>query len=32
MRKSALQGVEILIGEVRTQVDFPPEDLKKFFR
>ena len=32
MRKSALQGIEILIGDVRTHVEFTPEELQKFFR
>ncbi len=32
MRKSALQGIEILIGDVRTHVEFTPEELKKSFR
>jgi hypothetical protein len=32
MRKSALQGMEILIGDVRTQVTFTPEETQKFFR
>ena len=32
MRKSALQRIEILVGEVHTQVLFTPDDLKKFFR
>ena len=32
MRKSALQGIEILIGDVRTHVDFTPEEIQKSFR
>jgi hypothetical protein len=32
MRKNALQGVEILIGDVRTHAAFSPEETKKFFR
>jgi hypothetical protein len=32
MRKSALQGIEILIGDVRTHVAFTPEEQQKFFR
>ena len=32
MRKSALQSIEILIGDVRTHVDFTPEETQKFFR
>jgi hypothetical protein len=32
MRKSALQGMEILIGDVRTQVEFTPEETQKSFR
>ncbi|MGC4075206.1 MAG: outer membrane lipoprotein carrier protein LolA [Nibricoccus sp.] len=29
MRKSALQGIEILIGDVRTHVEFTPEEIEK---
>jgi hypothetical protein len=32
MRKSALQGIEILIGDVRDHVEFTPEEIQKFFR
>jgi hypothetical protein len=32
MRKSALQGIEILIGDVRTHVAFTPDEQQKFFR
>ncbi|ATC64393.1 hypothetical protein CMV30_10735 [Nibricoccus aquaticus] len=32
MRKSAFQGIEILIGDVRTHAEFTPEELKKSFR
>ena len=32
MRKSALQRIEILIGDVRTQVTFTPEEIQKSFR
>lgn len=32
MRKSAIQSVEILIGETRENVTFTPEELKRFFR
>ncbi len=32
MKKSALQGIEILIGDVRTQVTFTPEETQKSFR
>jgi hypothetical protein len=32
MRKSALQGIEILIGEIRTHVTFAEPELKQFFR
>ncbi len=32
MRKSALQGIEILIGDVRTGVEFTDEERREFFR
>jgi hypothetical protein len=32
MRKSALQGIEILIGDVRTHVEFTAEETQKSFR
>jgi hypothetical protein len=32
MRKSSLQGIEILIGDVRTHVDLTAEETQKFFR
>lgn len=32
LRKSAIQSVEILIGETRENVTFTPEELKRFFR
>lgn len=32
MRKSAVQSVEILIADVRENVTFTPEELKRFFR
>jgi hypothetical protein len=32
MRKSALQGIEILIGDVRHHVKFTAEETQKFFR
>ncbi len=32
MRKSAMQGLEILIGEVQTGVNWSTEDLKRYFR
>lgn len=32
MRKSAVQSVEILIGETRENVTFTPDEIKRFFR
>jgi outer membrane lipoprotein-sorting protein len=32
MRKSAMQGLEILIGEVQAGVTWSPDDLKRYFR